>query len=107
MAKNTFDMKFDIKPTDNSYVYVYKMKMGNRIIGSGELTFTQKWISVKDRFPEDGKYLTWNGEDYQVDIYGKMQLGSNKKQFLNDYLEHSHFSVSHWMPLPDPPESED
>lgn len=75
-----------------------------------------EWISVKDKLPEkDGTYLTINsygrggeifgvGDYYTVTMfYGYMirKYHSNKKIFSNkcgnDY-------VTHWMPLPKPPE---
>lgn len=57
------------------------------------------WISVDDRLPsESGAYWTFNGLDeretvvqQRVNIYD-----SNHKQF------YSH-TVTHWMPLPEPP----
>lgn len=66
------------------------------------------WISVKDRMPEIGKsvliyYPQWDGDEIQVakleddgmmfDICGEFNIGAGV--------------VTHWMPLPQKPESED
>lgn len=66
------------------------------------------WISVKDRLPEIGKsvliyYPKWDGDEIQVakleddgmmfDICGEFNIGTGV--------------VTHWMPLPQKPESED
>ena len=60
----------------------------------------QEWISVKDRLPEKGQgvlcfcagnlanFYMWTGEEWE-DSYG--------------YYEYDDI-ISHWMPLPEPPE---
>lgn len=68
----------------------------------------QSWISVKDRLPEIGKsvliyYPKWDGDEIQVakleddgmmfDICGEFNIGTGV--------------VTHWMPLPQKPKSED
>jgi len=67
----------------------------------------QRWVSVKDRLPEIGKsvliyYPKWDGDEIQVakleddgmmfDICGEFNIGTGV--------------VTHWMPLPQKPESE-
>lgn len=74
-----------------------------------------EWISVKDRLPEsDSKYMVWyKGE---LDI---CEFNTDSQTFgytYDDYDEmYSHLVcwddgmdkyVTHWMPLPEPPESE-
>jgi hypothetical protein len=63
-----------------------------------------EWISVKDRMPEEG---------VEVLIYGNIYF-ANRKSIDVDYVDKSgdffYFDegkVTHWRPLPDPPESED
>lgn len=70
-----------------------------------------EWISVKDRLPEqDGKVLCWYGFKQDGEELGRMYRG------CLDYYAHDdtpHFQhgltglyVTHWMPLPEPPEVE-
>lgn len=78
-----------------------------------------QWISVKDRFPEkDGNYLCYlecgavceaafdstiasNGEEFPfgewVGVYNSDTLG-----FTDSYWE-EYDAITHWMPLPEPP----
>lgn len=56
----------------------------------------QEWIPVKDRLPEtDGDFLCWN------DFYGCIvgHFWAKGKYFISKAV-----SVTHWMPLPEPPE---
>ena len=65
-----------------------------------------KWISVKDRLPDDGQLvLTWNQEDVNVDVYAWIgdYYGIG---FMKDLMTEG-FKVTHWMALPDPPEVDD
>ena len=67
-----------------------------------------KWISVKERLPEDNERVLVYHDD------GMIRLGINKNGFAdvvsNLYLKHNHktcFSkVTHWMPLPEAPKGE-
>lgn len=60
-----------------------------------------KWVSVKDRLPEkDGFYLAWytfKGNGHTRDIF---YYNSGHGASLSS-------AITHWMPLPTPPESED
>jgi hypothetical protein len=58
-----------------------------------------KWISVKDRLPnEDENVLTYSSNPFYETFYINRLIG--KDEWLYD-------GVTHWMPLPEPPESED
>lgn len=71
-------------------------------LGDSESTMGEsmgEWISVDDRMPEkDGKYLVW-----RVKYNGKH--GYDCVDFLGDDFWSAR--VLYWMPLPEPPESED
>lgn len=64
-----------------------------------------KWISVKDRLPEDdGEVLACNGNDAFIahcegDYWAVYLLNTE-----DDCYEQHVVKVTHWMPLPEPPE---
>lgn len=61
-----------------------------------------EWISVKDRLPEDGKYvLVWEPNLNAIDF--------SRYDKASDYwIDHEYNAMfpSHWMPLPPPPKGE-
>ena len=60
----------------------------------------RSWISVKDRLPDDGEaVLTFKNGITEVQVYEKRQNG-----WIRGNWFWSMATVSHWMPLPDPPE---
>lgn len=59
-----------------------------------------EWISVKDRLPEDGEtVLTFKNGITEVQVYEKKRNG-----WIRGNWFWSMATVSHWMPLPEPPE---
>lgn len=64
-----------------------------------ELLKEREWISVKDRMPpEDEAVLAWNKEGFpMIDVWSGKMWGY---AWTVD-------EISHWMPLPEKPESED
>ena len=81
-----------------------------------------KWISVRDRFPEeDGRYLVHIPEEwaYKVRIlsFAKNLKKTGMYEFKhlkrrgwwgvdNEYGAYERKEVTHWMPLPEPPKGE-
>lgn len=64
------------------------------------------WISVNDRLPEDsGQYLVCANDGYQVRISTLLFWIKNKTWQLTG--RRSYWKVTHWMPLPEPPEVEE
>ena len=61
----------------------------------------QKWISVKDRLPEEDKrVLVWVGEnDRYFPIIDTDRVHNGRWVRWDEY-------ISHWMPLPQPPKGE-
>ena len=57
------------------------------------------WISVKDRLPE--KYTN------VIVLYDIGRVGVNWTNEENEFVSHAYSNVTHWMPLPEPPESEE
>ena len=64
----------------------------------------QEWISVKDRLPRDGRYLTVRYDQVTrssfVDILWFERGDWWNRHYPGDY------AVTHWMPLPEPPKGE-
>ena len=59
------------------------------------------WIDVRDRLPEDeGNYLChFTDGNIETLVY----YPEERKEWGEGFL---HFSITHWMPLPEPPEGE-
>jgi hypothetical protein len=67
---------------------------------------TQRWIPVEERLPELDEYvITYNQEDAHVQVYANFGE-SFGVGFYEDILAQA-LPVTHWMPLPEPPESEE
>lgn len=80
--------------------------LGKSIMEWVEIILEQpRWISVKDRLPEkEGRYLCWFGKN-------TVAIGAAIATYLEEWkafgslasLE-TYPNVTHWMPLPEPPE---
>lgn len=81
-----------------------------------ESKIKNKWISVEDRLPEVGDdYLVtikmkyaWETEwEYHTDVATWGCGPEDAWCTLNDWCEGQEVHITHWMPLPDPCESEE
>jgi len=68
-----------------------------------------KWISVKDRLPDsDNQYVLLYSRPLNLIYEGTLKGGSffygDKMGFSKD-IDDEDCDVTHWMPLPDPPET--
>lgn len=71
------------------------------------------WISVKDRLPEDSDILVLvivNGDPKNnIHLIGAYEIASYSKDdgwIIEEYAEWENPDVTHWMPIPEPPEEE-
>ncbi len=70
----------------------------------------QEWISVKDRLPEEGEYVLCGlkgfnyGGKIQVCKFVPADKFKDKPYF--EHFRNGFPSVTHWMPLPQPPKGE-
>ena len=64
--------------------------------------YLPKWIPVTERLPEDGtEVLAFNKTGFAyVDCW------TDGKWKINSMVDEEHESVTHWMPLPEPPKEE-
>lgn len=66
-----------------------------------ELLKEREWISVKDRLPDEGEnVLTYGARPFYDVFYINRLIDKKNGEWLYD-------GVTHWMPLPEKPESED
>ena len=94
--------------------------LADHLIANG--VTVQKWISVKDRLPEqDGKYLVFEQSSGRTNTSilrfakdaRKVDRYDFKGRWKNAWYEYDsewgHYtvdSVTHWMPLPEPPKGD-
>lgn len=74
---------------------------------SGYAAAQPKWISVKDRLPEDGQSCIYvihipKKNEWKLD-YGEWQAEENV--FYGEYIDYRdlNWTLTHWMPLPEAP----
>lgn len=69
-----------------------------------------KWISVKDRLPEEGEYVlcVLKGFNYggKIQVCKFVPAGKFKDKPYFEHFRNGFPSVTHWMPLPEPPKGE-
>ena len=73
----------------------------------------QEWISVKDRLPDNKEHDWVLAQVVEDNGYMHIPKVMEYRQLRNDWFEETYgwlsehnglFSVTHWMPLPNPPE---
>lgn len=76
-------------------------------VGDLELPVIGDWVSVKDQLPVGlGEVQVWvNGEDcFAVAWISTWSTGEHEWIFQNTLLDSCGDCITHWMPLPQPPE---
>ena len=75
----------------------------------------QEWISVKDRLPDNKEYDWVLAQVVEDNGYMHIPRVMEYRQLKNDWFEETYgwlsehngvFTVTHWMPLPEPPKGE-
>ena len=93
-ADDYFDAVDRIKPCPNCrYTHLHKMSSENG---------NTPWISVKDRLPKHNETVLCL---CHANIYEVLVWDNREREWYHD-IEHSYLEtfVTHWMPLPMPPE---
>ena len=82
------------------------------VISKMETPTMQQWIPVTERLPDTAERVlvckTWNGKVYKPE-YGYYQDFPNSKgcwYVLTDFGYYPQKEITHWMPLPQPPEED-
>lgn len=70
----------------------------------------QEWISVEDRLPEEGEYVlcVLKGFNYggKIQVFKFVPADKFKDKPYFEHFRNGFPSVTHWMPLPNPPKGE-
>ena len=66
----------------------------------------QEWISVDDRLPEVGGYVVCIAKRNPFSRFMPMAARIEKNGWVNPMTEQYISEVTHWMPMPNPPERE-
>ena len=64
----------------------------------------QEWISVKDKIPEAGRYVVCIAKRNPFSRFMPMVARIEKNGWVNPITEQYISVVTHWMPMPKPPE---
>ena len=86
-----------------------KIKMiADYLIANG--VTVQEWISVNDRLPEEGEYVlcVLKGFNYggKIQVCKFVPADKFKDKPYFEHFRNGFPSVTHWMPLPEPPKGE-
>ena len=82
--------------------------MADELIANG--VTVQEWISVDDRLPEEGEYVlcVLKGFNYggKIQVCKFVPADKFKDKPYFEHFRNGFPSVTHWMPLPEPPKGE-
>lgn len=82
--------------------------IAEKLIANG--VTVQEWISVDDRLPEEGEYVlcVLKGFNYggKIQVCKFVPADKFKDKPYFEYFRNGFPSVTHWMPLPEPPKGE-
>ena len=81
-----------------------------RDMKAADVVPVQEWVSIDDRLPEEGEYVLCSlkgfnyGGNIQVCKFVPADKFKDKPYF--EHFRNGFPSVTHWMPLPQPPKGE-
>lgn len=87
--------------------------IAEKLISNG--VTVQEWISVKDRLPDNKEYDWVLAQVVEDNGFMHIPTVMEYRQSKNDWFEETYgwlsdhnglFTVTHWMPLPQPPKGE-
>ena len=93
--------------------YVNNEEVASHLIANG--VTVQEWISVKDRLPDNKEYDWVLAQVVEDNGFMHIPTVMEYRQSKNDWFEETYgwisehngaFTVTHWMPLPEPPKGE-
>ena len=82
----------------------FKEKIADYLISNG--VTVQEWIPVDDRLPEVGGYVVCIATRNPFSRLMPMVARIEKNGWVNPITEQYISEVTHWMPMPNPPEGE-
>lgn len=88
--------------TYSKHLKSYEEYTADHLIANG--VTIQRWISVEERLPEDGKIVLAFGKRHATS--GQFR-GTGRKPNLWIWRGNMYKDVTHWMPLPEPPKGEE
>ena len=106
------DLIIDAKRTDPK-TGSFAEYLADHLIANG--VTVQEWISVKDRLPDNKEHDWVLAQVVEDNGYMHIPKVMEYRQLRNDWFEETYgwlsehnglFSVTHWMPLPNPPKGE-
>ena len=65
-----------------------------------------EWISVKDKMPQPGRYVACIAKRNPFSRFMPMVARIEKNGWANPITEQYISEVTHWLPMPEPPEEE-
>ena len=94
------ELECETCPVNKTKPNCVQQLMIDRLIANG--VTVNEWISVKDRLPEQYKtVIGWDGH-----FMGEVEHHGNDFVWMDDDGFNDFADVTHWMPLPEPPEGE-
>ena len=96
------DLIIDAKRTDPE-TGSFTEYLADHLIANG--VTVQEWISVKDRLPEVGGYVVCIAKRNPFSRFMPMVARIEKNGWVNPMTEQYISEVTHWMPMPELPET--
>lgn len=94
--------------SDDNYGFPNTTQVADHLIAHG--VTVQEWIPVTERLPEEGEYVlcVLKGFNYggKIQVCKFVPADKFKDKPYFEHFRNGFPSVTHWMPLPEPPKGE-